>query len=95
VKHHIKWGIIMKAKRTQALTLKSGPTESGGFMESPPVAGEIIPIDKISVFLSSSWVLILLILMLPVVFILYRKRNVTIKFLSPLVSRLFEYTQRF
>ena len=81
----------MKAKRTQALTLKSGPTESGEIMESPPVAGEIIPIDKISVFLSSSWVLILLILMLPVVFILYRKRDMTLKILTPLVSRLFEY----
>ena len=81
----------MKAKRTQALTIKSGPTESGTIMENTPVAGEIIPIDKISVFLSSSWILILLILMLPVVFILYRKRDMTLKFLSPLVSRLFDY----
>jgi hypothetical protein len=54
----------------------------------------MVPIDKISVFLSSSWILILLILMLPVAFILYRKRDVALKLLSPLVSRLFEFTQR-
>jgi hypothetical protein len=51
----------------------------------------MLPVDKISVFLSSSWILILLIMILPVVFILYRKRNVTLKILSPLVSRLFDY----
>jgi hypothetical protein len=54
----------------------------------------MIPVDKISVFLSSSWLLILLVLILPVVFILYRKRDVTLKILSPLVSRLFEFTKR-
>ncbi|MFC1507364.1 hypothetical protein ACFLQ6_09900 [Thermoproteota archaeon] len=63
-------------------------------MREEPVGGTIIPIHKLSIFLSSSWILILLILMLPVAFILYRKRNATMKFLSPLVSRLFEYTQR-
>jgi hypothetical protein len=51
----------------------------------------MIPIDKISVFLSSSWILILLILVAPIAFILYRKRDVTLKFLNTLVSRLFEY----
>jgi hypothetical protein len=51
----------------------------------------MFPVDKISVFLSSSWILILLILILPVAFILYRKRDVTLKILSPLVSRLFDY----
>ena len=56
-----------------------------------PVGGEMIPIDKLSVFLSSSWILILLILILPVAFILYRKRDVTLKILNTLVSRLFDY----
>jgi len=88
--------IDLKARRMQALTVRSGPTESGNGTPTPPapVGGEMIPIAKISVFLSSSWVLILLILILPVAFILYRKRDVTLKFLSPLVSRLFEYMQR-
>lgn len=78
----------MKARRIQALNVKSGPTESG---EEVPVAGEMIPVDKLSVFLSSSWILILLILIVPVAFILYRKRDATLKILTPLVSRLFEY----
>ena len=80
----------LKARQTQALTVKSGPTESG--IEST-VAGELVPVDKLSVFLSSSWILILLILILPVAFILYRKRDVTLKILSPLISRVFEFTQ--
>ena len=82
----------LKAKQTQALTVKSGPTESGsGGYNGGTVGGEMLPVDKISVFLSSSWILILLIMILPVAFILYRKRGVTLKFLSPLVSRLFDY----
>jgi hypothetical protein len=51
----------------------------------------LVPIDKLSVFLSSSWILILLILVVPIAFILYKKRNVTLKILTPLVTRLFEY----
>ena len=81
----------LKARRTQALMVNSGPTKSGDISELPPVGGEMVPIDKLSVFLSSSWILILLIMILPVAFILYRKRGVTLKFLSPLVSRLFDY----
>ncbi|MEE9458344.1 MAG: hypothetical protein V3V84_01130 [Candidatus Bathyarchaeia archaeon] len=79
----------MKAGRIEALNVKSGPTESGD--QSTPVAGELVPIDKLSVFLSSSWILILLILVVPIAFILYKKRNVTLKILTPLVTRLFEY----
>ncbi|MGB6681559.1 MAG: hypothetical protein WBF08_09605 [Candidatus Bathyarchaeia archaeon] len=77
----------MKTGHPQALIFKPGPTESG----REPVAGELVPVDKLSVFLSSSWILILLILILPVAFILYRKRDVTLKVLSPLVSRLYDY----
>jgi hypothetical protein len=85
----------LKARRIQALTVKSGPTESGfGEFNGAPVAGELVPVDKLSIFLSSSWILILLILILPVAFILYRKRDVTLKILSPLANRVFEFTQR-
>lgn len=73
------------------MNTKSGPTESGGAASPTTVAGELVPIDKLSVFLSSSWILIILILFLPIAFILYRKRDVTLKILTPLVSRLFEY----
>ena len=81
----------LKARRIQALNFRSGPTKSGDVPEVSTVGGEMVPDDKLSVFLSSSWILILLVLILPVAFILYRKRDVTLKFLSPLVSRLFEY----
>ena len=77
----------MNSRRIQALNIKSGPTESG----REPVAGELVPIDKLSVFLSSSWILILFLLAVPIAFILYRKRDATLKILAPLVSRLFEY----
>ena len=82
----------MKDTEAQALTVKSGPTESGfGDASGPTVGGEMVPVDKLSIFLSSSWLLILFILILPVAFILYRKRDVTLKILSPLISRLFDY----
>ncbi len=86
--------MIELKRQTQALTIKAGPTESGGVPQDHVVAGEMVAIDKISIFLSSSWLLILLILMLPVAFILYRKRSMTLKLLNPLISRLFEFTQR-
>jgi hypothetical protein len=65
------------AKRNvDALILKSGPTESGATTSPPPgpVGGEVIPIDKISLFLSQYWFLIA-ILLLPVAYILYKKRS--------------------
>jgi hypothetical protein len=80
----------LKARRIQALNVKSGPTQSG-FTKEAPVGGEMVPIDKLSVFLSSSWIIVLLILILPVAFILYRKRDITLKILSPLAFRLFDY----
>ncbi|WP_455369507.1 hypothetical protein [[Eubacterium] cellulosolvens] len=85
----------MRTRRTQALTVRSGPTRSGKPAPSPaPVAGEMLPIDKLSLFLANSWIIILLILIVPVTYLLYRKRDATLKFLHPLVSRLFEYTHR-
>ncbi|MFC1507270.1 hypothetical protein ACFLQ6_09410 [Thermoproteota archaeon] len=86
---HNNWVTVLRARRIQALNVKSGPTESGD--QSTSVAGELVPVDKLSVFFSSSWILILLILILPVAFILYRKRDMTLKLLNPLVSRLFDY----
>jgi hypothetical protein len=67
------------AKRNvDALILKAGPTESGiPPTTSPPpgpVGGEVIPIDKISLFLSQYWFLIA-ILLLPVAYVLYKKRS--------------------
>jgi hypothetical protein len=66
------------AKRNvDALILKAGPTESGATTSPPPapVGGEVIPIDKISLFLSQYWFLIA-ILLLPVAYVLYKKRSI-------------------
>jgi len=81
----------------EALSVKSGPTESGVPTTPPPshpVGGELLPVDKLSVFLSQFWLLMFLIFLLPVAFLLYKKRSVALKFFSPLLSRFFEF-QRF
>lgn len=65
----------------EALTLKSGPTESGVSSPSPsPVGGEIIPIDKLSLLLSHYW-LFLILLLLPFGFLLYKKRHFILRLL--------------
>ena len=67
----------MAKRNVDALILKAGPTESGIPPTSPPpgpVGGEVIPIDKISLFLSQYWFLIA-ILLLPVAYVLYKKRS--------------------
>ena len=61
--------MLMK-KRVDALTIKSGPTESG--VES--VSGDVLSVDKLSLLLSRSWLLVLL-LLLPISFVLYKKRH--------------------
>ena len=58
----------MAKNRVDALTIKSGPTESGA------VGGEIMPVDTLTLLLSHNWVLILL-LLLPLGFLLYKKRD--------------------
>ena len=66
----------MAKRNVDALTIKAGPTESGQTTSPPPgpVGGEVIPIDKISLFLSQYWFLIA-ILLLPVAYVLYKKRR--------------------
>jgi hypothetical protein len=71
--------MLMK-KRVDALTIKSGPTESG--VET--VGGDVLSVDKLSLLLSSNWLLILL-LLLPLSFVIYKKRHTV---LSQLLRRL-------
>ena len=66
----------MKKKRVDALKIQSGPTVSGSnthFVDG--VGGDVVSIDKLSLLLSNNWVLIIL-LLLPLSFLLYKKRNV-------------------
>ncbi|OGD53405.1 hypothetical protein A3K80_05475 [Candidatus Bathyarchaeota archaeon RBG_13_38_9] len=76
---------MLKMYRVDALKVKSGPTESG--VEVPPVGGEMLPIDKLGVFSSSYGVLILILLILPIAFVLYKKRGLALKLFTPLISR--------
>ena len=78
----------MRVKRVSALSVKSGPTESGGIAPTPrPVGGTVVPVDKLLVFLFNFWPIILL-LLLPAAFILYKKRGFVLKMFSPVISRL-------
>jgi hypothetical protein len=63
-------------KHVDALTIKSGPTESGGTPNGGNrlVGGDVLSIDKLSLLLSQNWLLILL-LLLPLSFVLYKKRH--------------------
>jgi hypothetical protein len=66
----------LKNKRVDALSLKRGPSESGVPPQPPPrpVGGEIAPIDRLAVFLSQ-YGLLLLVLLIPLAFLLYKKRS--------------------
>jgi len=66
----------MKKKPVDALTIRSGPTISGSLNHIGPevVGGDVVSIDKLSLLLSNNWVLIIL-LLLPLSFLLYKKRN--------------------
>jgi hypothetical protein len=77
--------MLMK-KRVDALTIKSGPTESGVEINGGNhfVGGDILPVDKLSLLLSRNWLLILL-LLLPLSFMIYKKRHTVF---SQLLQRL-------
>ncbi|MFB3890061.1 MAG: hypothetical protein ACE14S_11265 [Candidatus Bathyarchaeia archaeon] len=73
----------MAKRKVDGLSFKAGPTESGIPSSPPPstppptsipVGGEVVGIDAIAVFLSKYWPLIVL-LMVPVVYALYKKRS--------------------
>ncbi len=87
----------MKNRQVDGLIIKSGPTESGELPPpttpppSYPVGGEMLPVDKLSVFLSNFWFILILLLFLPLALIFYKRRNMALRFFTPLVSRFFEY----
>jgi hypothetical protein len=88
-----------RARRSGVFRIKAGPTESGFTERQPPsyhpVGGEMLPVDKLSVFLSQYWLLILLLIVFPAALVLYKKRVVTLKFLTPLLFRMLELTRLF
>ncbi|MFP3952126.1 MAG: hypothetical protein ACLFVP_08335 [Candidatus Bathyarchaeia archaeon] len=72
-------------QRVDAFNIKAGPTESGvnNYVAPTPVGGEILPFN---LFESTPIQLaVLLILMIPVAILVYKKRDLALN----LVSRLF------
>ncbi len=65
----------MAKRKVDGLSFKAGPTQSGTPTPTPPpVGGEIIDINTLSVILSRYWLLILA-LLIPLALVLYKKRN--------------------
>lgn len=67
----------MRKRHVDALSVKSGPTESGGaappIIPEQPVGGELLP-NTLPVFLSQYWLLIIL-LLIPLALLFYKKRS--------------------
>lgn len=80
-----------KVTRVEAITLKPGPAQSGGIPTPPPVhppvGGEMFAADKLSVFMSNYWLAVILLLLLPLAVLFYRKRDLASKVLKPLLLR--------
>ncbi len=68
----------MTKRKVDGLSFKAGPTHSGLISTPPtptpfPVGGEVVGINTVSVFLSTYWPLIIM-LLIPLGFALYKKR---------------------
>jgi hypothetical protein len=81
-----------RVSRVDALSLKSGPTQSGVAPQPPPlhppVGGEMFAADKLSVFMSNYWLAVILLLLLPLAVLFYKKRELALRLLAPLLLRL-------
>jgi hypothetical protein len=77
----------VKRKRVDALVLKSGPTESGPIPNDNHirvVGGEVISVDRLAVLISKFWPVLLL--LVPLGFLLYKKRNTILQQFMRLAS---------
>ncbi|MGB6680693.1 MAG: hypothetical protein WBF08_05130 [Candidatus Bathyarchaeia archaeon] len=63
-------------------------------MVTKTVGGQAVPVDKLSIFLSNFWLLIMLIMVIPIAFLIYRNRS-ALKFITPLISRFLEFRRMF
>ena len=69
--------------------MKPGPTQSGTIAQPPsPVGGEMFAADKLSVFMSNYWLAVIILLLLPLAVLFYKKRELALKLLKPLLLRL-------
>ena len=78
-----------KVTRVEALSLKPGPTQSRTMAQPPPpVGGEMFAVDKLSVFMSNYWLAVILLLLLPLAVLFYKKRELALRLFKPLLLRL-------
>ena len=76
--------LIFKKKHVEALSVKPGPTESGTVRPlHDVVGGELLPVDKLSLFLSQYWILIVL-MAVPLGFLLLKRRSMFMRLLLKL-----------
>ena len=67
--------------RAEALLIKPGPTQSGGH-KYPPVGGEVLQVDKMSLVLSQELLIILLIAIPVTLFLFYKRPGILLRLLS-------------
>ena len=78
----------MAKRKIDGLSCKAGPTHSGLMSTPPPpVGGEMVDINMVSVFLSQYWPLIV-VLMVPLAYALFAKRNAFPKWFLRLMYQL-------
>jgi hypothetical protein len=79
-------------RKVDGLNFKAGPTQSGAASPTPPptVGGEIIDINTLAVLLSRYWLLIL-VLLVPLALVLYKKRTAIPKWFLRMMYQLKGY----
>jgi len=67
--------------RVEAFDIKGGPTESGAVAKKPlPVGGEILPFNLFEAL--PIHLILLLIMMIPVIILVYKKRDLALNIIS-------------
>jgi hypothetical protein len=84
----------MAKRKVDGLSFKAGPTQSGLLATPPttppPVGGEIIDINTLAVLLSRYWLLIL-VLLIPLALVFYKKRTAIPKWFLRLMYQIKGY----
>lgn len=77
--------MVYMKRKVDGLSIKAGPTQSG--VQQYAVGGEIVNGNVLGTLLSQYW-LLLLILLVPLAFALYKKHNVLPKWFMRFMYRL-------
>jgi hypothetical protein len=88
--------MTMAKRKVDGLSFKAGPTQSGLISSPPPttppptVGGEIIDVNTLAVLLSRYWLLIL-VLLIPLALVFYKKRTAIPKWFIRLMYQIKGY----